>query len=305
MKKCYVLQDRKLALTESGPAILTMYVAPDEGEKKCLLEELKLDEHTLASAFDADELSRLEFEPEHAALIVKRPKNFSGDGQIDFKVGSVGAYLFKDRLLVVCSEDIPLVGNAPVIRVSTPAGLLLSLLYRFILHFREHLKIINTISNELQGEVNTSMSNKHLINLFEIERSLVYYLNAINSNSALIDKIKHNTPKFGFSAEEQELLDDIQIENAQCSRQAEIYSNIIAGLMDARASIVSNNLNVLMKTLTIITITIMLPNLVVSMFSINVKMPFGDENPYAFWIVNGMALLSVAAVIFVWRWKRL
>ena len=125
------------------------------------------------------------------------------------------------------------------------------------------------------------MENKYLINLFSLEKSLVYYLNAINSNGVLIEKIRHNAARIGFTQEKMELLDDIIIENNQCYRQAEIYSNILASLMDARVSIVSNNLNVLMKTLNIITIAIMVPTFVVSRFSMNVKIPFGlkDTRP--------------------------
>ena len=98
------------------------------------------------------------------------------------------------------------------------------------------------------------MENRYLLNLFTLEKSLVYYLNAINSNGMVIEKIRHNAAKIGFSQESLELLDDIIIENDQCLKQAEIYSNILTGLMDARGSIVSNNLNVLMKTLNIITV---------------------------------------------------
>jgi magnesium transporter len=100
-----------------------------------------------------------------------------------------------------------------------------------------------------------------------------------------------------------ELIDDLLIENAQCYEQAEIYSNILASMMDARVSIVSNNLNWLMKTLTIITIAIMTPTLVVSIFSMNVKFPF-QEAPWIFWIILALAGLSVASVRIVWLLKK-
>lgn len=93
------------------------------------------------------------------------------------------------------------------------------------------------------------------------------------------------------------------IENGQCYEQAEIYSNILASMMDARVSIVSNNLNWLMKTLNIITIAIMLPTLVVSIFSMNVEFP-GKTHPWAFWIILALASVSVVAVRLVWRWKK-
>jgi magnesium transporter len=146
------------------------------------------------------------------------------------------------------------------------------------------------------------MENKHLVNLFTLEKSLVYYLNAINSNGALIEKLKNNAAKIGFSPENVEFLDDIMIENNQCRMQTEIYSQVLASLMDARASIVSNNLNIRIKALTIITITIMLPTLVVSVFSMNVKIPL-EEHPYAFWIIAFLAMGSSVLVGLLW-WRK-
>jgi len=115
--------------------------------------------------------------------------------------------------------------------------------------------------------------------------------------------LKNAAAKLGFSAENLEFIDDMLIENSQCYEQAEIYSNILASMMDARVSIVSNNLNWLMKTLTIITIAIMLPTLVVSIFSMNVEFP-GKEHPLMFWVIIALAGLSVLAVRLIWRWKR-
>ena len=147
------------------------------------------------------------------------------------------------------------------------------------------------------------MENRFLINLFTLQKSLVYYQNAINSNGVLIEKLRHNAARIGFTQDEAELLEDIVIENNQCFRQAEIYSNILASLMDARASIVSNNLNVLMKTLNIITISIMVPTLVVSVFSMNVKIPFA-QLPWAFWIIMGLAGVAMSAFLAFWKLRK-
>jgi magnesium transporter len=299
----YRIVDRKLEQTDTASGSVWVYINPDEKEKRFLIDELKLDEHTLNSALDPDELSRLEFEPEHLATIFKRPKNYSGQDRFLFKSASSGAYLFKDRLILVMAEDIPLFEGVQFTKIFSPAHLLLKLIYSSIFHFIEHLKIISAISDDLQNKINTAMENRHLYNLFALEKSLVYYLNSINSNGALIDKLRLNAGKIGFTTDEIELLDDIYIENSQCYKQAEIYSNILAGLMDARASIVGNNLNVLMKTLNIITILIMVPTFVVSAFSMNVKIPIQDH-PFAFWIILGLAFLSVLSIVFVWRKRK-
>jgi len=153
-----------------------VYTNPSDEEKKHLVNELKIDEHTLASALDPDELSRLEFEPEHTALIFKRPKNYSSHDELLFKVSSVGIFLFKDRLIVVMSEETPLFEGKQFQRVASLNDLLLKLIYRSIFHYLEHLKIINMITDSLEDKISSSMENKYLLNLFTLEKSLVYYL---------------------------------------------------------------------------------------------------------------------------------
>jgi len=303
MQRHYDIVNQRLVEKSDGRCPITVFVNPDENEKKYLVGELKLDEHTLLSALDPDELSRLEFEPEHAAIIFKRPRNYSGAEQFLFKVSSAGGFLFKERLILVVPDDIALFDGMEFTRLYSPAGLILRLISRTIVRFREHLKVISMISDELQDKIYSAMENKQLINMFTLQKSLVYYVNALNSNGALIEKLRNSAAKIGFSAEEIDFLDDILIENGQCYKQADIYANILASLMDARVSIVSNNLNVLIKTLTIITICIMLPTLVVSVFSMNVKIPI-DQHPHAFWMIMAMAFASVICVMVFWRFKK-
>jgi magnesium transporter len=285
----------------SSDAAVQVYIAPDDAEKKYLVEQLKIDEHTLNSSLDPDELSRLEFEPDHLAIIIKRPKHYSAEDNFLFKVSSIGAFLFKDKLVIVVAEEAPLFEGKPFIKVQSVQDIMLKLIYRAIVHFVEHLRGINMMAASIEHQINMAMENKLLLNLFTLEKSLVYYLNAINSNAILIERLKNNAAKIGFTQENLEFLDDVIIENNQCRQQAEIYSTVLAGLMDARVSIISNNLNVRMKTLTIVTILIMLPTLVVSIFSMNVRIPL-SEHPHAFWIIATLAALSATLFGFlVWR----
>jgi magnesium transporter len=297
------IESGKLIEAAEGPAPVTVYYNPSELERRYLIDELKLDEHTLASALDPDELARLEFEPSHAAVIFKRPKNYTVEDKFLFKVGSVGAYVFTDRLVIVASDDVTLFEGVNCNRSFSPAGIVLKLILQSIIHFRGHLKVISRISDDLQDKINRSLENRQLINLFTLQKSLVYYQNSLNSNAALLERMRTHSSKIGFTVEELELLEDTIIENTQCQKQADIYSSILAGLMDARVSIVSNNLNLLMKTLNIITITIMVPTLVVSAFSMNVSIPL-QKHPYAFWIIMSLAMTSVVGFMAFWRYKK-
>jgi magnesium transporter len=303
MLRNYRLDCGKIVECQNGvKGDVDVYIAPDDAEKRYLVDTLKLDEHTLHSALDPDELARLEFEPEHVALIYKRPRNYSSEVPYLFRVASTGLFLFKDKLIIVIADDIPLFDGKQLSRAGSLLDLLLRLIYRSIFQYLEHLKTITMITDSLEHKISAAMENKYLLSLFTLEKSLVYYLNAINSNSAVIEKLKYSTTKIGFTPEALEFLDDITIENTQCYKQAEIYSNILASLMDARASVVGNNLNVLMKTLNIITIGIMVPTFVVSAFSMNVPIPF-QHYPHAFYGIMGLAAVSVVVFMLSWRYR--
>jgi len=294
------IKDGKLTETGEGDAPVWVYTAPDEAERKYLIEQVKLDEHTLNSAVDPDELSRLEFEPDHAAIIFKRPKRYTAEDNFLFRVVSTGVFLFKDRVIIVRADEAPLFEGKPFIKIQSVQDVMLKLIYRAISHFIEHLRGINMISTELEQQINIATENKYLLNLFILEKSLVYYLSAINSNGMLIEKLRNAAPKLEFSPEKVEFLDDILIENNQCRGQTEIYSQVLSSLMDARASIISNNLNQRIKALTIMTIAIMLPTLIVSVFSMNVRIPL-EPYHHAFWIITALAGVSVAMIAVLWR----
>jgi magnesium transporter len=294
--------DGKLIESQNGKGAVCVYITPDETERKYLIEQFKIDEHTLSSSLDPDEVSRLEFEPEHIAMIFKRPKRYSAVDNFLFRVGSTGVFMFKDRLVIVIAEDAPIFEGRPFTKIQSIQDVFLRLIYRAIAHFVEHLRGINQISNELEQQINAAMENKYLLNLFTLEKSLVYYLDAIHSNNAVIEKLKNNAAKIGLSQENVEFLEDIQIENTQCLRQTEIYSQVLASLMDARASIISNNLNIRIKALTLITIGIMLPTLVVSIFSMNVVIPIAWYK-HAFWVITGLAAASSITVGLLW-WRK-
>jgi len=299
LKQLYIT-DGKITETGQGDAPVWVYTAPDEAERRFLIEQLKIDEHTLNSALDPDELSRLEFEPEHVAMIFKRPKHYTAQDNFLFRVLSTGVFLFKDRLVIVKADEALLFEGKPFIKIQSVQDVFLKLIYRAISHFVEHLRAINMISTELEQQINTAQENRYLLNLFTLEKSLVYYLSAINSNGMLVDKLRNAAAKLGLTPENVEFLDDILIENNQCRGQTEIYSQVLSSLMDARASIISNNLNVRIKALTILTIAIMLPTFIVSVFSMNVRIPL-EPYYHAFWIISAMAAASMGIVAVLWR----
>lgn len=288
----------------SAPVML--FVAPNEIEKKYIIENFKLDEHTLLSSLDPDELARVEQEPDHLAMIFKRPKSYSVEDKFMFRVSSVGVFLFADKVIVVTAEDLPLFDGKLFQKISSFQDLVLKMMYRSVQHFIEHLKVINLISNDLESQINTAMENKNLLNMFALEKSLVYYLSAIQGNAVVIERLRvnaNNPSLIGFTTDNIEFLDDLAIENKQCYEQTHIYSDILAQMMDARASVVNNNLNILMKTLTFVMIALMWPPLVCGYLAMNVKLPVDHESlwPFMFSLITGLVPVIMAFIYWLYQ----
>lgn len=302
MLKKYVITNKKLQEIDAQQAQVYVYTNPTAEEQRFLVDQYQIDEHTLSSALDPDELPRLEFEPEHIVMIYKRPKNYSGKDQLEFKVASVGMFLFEDKLVIVLAEEIPLFVGKRFLAVNSIKEIFLKLVYNAISHYVEHLRIIHMISEEIEDKMTESMDNTYLLNLFSLEKSLVYYAEAITSNGFVFEKMRNLSARIGFEEKDEEMLDDMIVENMQCKTQADIHSNILAQLLGARASIVSNNLNLLIKKLNVITIWMMVPTLVVSAYGMNVALPLANH-PEAFWMLMGICLILVWLVMIYWRHK--
>ena len=242
----------------SGPVLLV--TDPTLEERQRLVSEFQLDEHNLISTQDPNELPRLELEPNHLAVIFKHPKHYCATDNFVFRIDAVGPFLFRDRLIVIAPSDMDCFEGRAYAKVPNLQTLFLRALSACISHFVSHLGVINDITNELEGKLATSMENRTLLLMFAIEKSLVYYVNAISANGRVIEKLKanaRNSQTEGLTPEMLEFVDDLAIDNAQCLEQAQVYANVLTGLMDARASVVNNTLTVLMKRLTVINVVFM------------------------------------------------
>jgi magnesium transporter len=266
MIRRFELSNAMLIETEAINSPVVVYVNPDATERSAILSEYRIDEHTLASALDPDEVSRIEFDIDRMLLIWKRPMNYSGGDKFFFNVASVGLFLITNRLVIVLTEDIPVSDSnvRQLSRLNSTMDVLLNFLSNTIHHYLEHLKVIKMISRDIQMKINTSLENKHLIQMINLSESLVYYTNAINGNETALVRLRSFAEKQAFSPEMIELLDDLIIENTQCYKQADVYATVFAGLMDARGTLINNNMSILLKKLTIINIVFLPLNLIAS-----------------------------------------
>ncbi|WGK87930.1 magnesium transporter CorA family protein [Pseudomonas migulae] len=264
MIKSFQLTHGVLHAVERLDAEVMLFSNPDAAERDLLQSHFKLDEHALASALDPDEVSRIEFHPDNLFLIWKRPENYSGAGSLAFEVSSCGLLFSTQRLLVIATDDSPLHGLGTRQKLNTPLDVLLDLLFNNIHHYLGHLKVIKLVARELQQKFNASMQNQHLIQMFNLSESLIYYINAIHSNGAVLTRLRNHAEKEHFGAEAIGLIDDLIIENNQCYKQAEIYSTVFSGLIDARGNLMNNSMNNLLRKLTLINVVFLPLNLIAS-----------------------------------------
>jgi len=269
MLQQYSVLDGRISRSPGGTIPIDVYVLPNDEERSHLINDLGIDEHTLLSSTDPDETPRLEIDPPYIAIILKYPKNYSADDNFLFRVKSMGLFMFQDRVVIVTDSVVPLFQGKIAANVRSVQDVVLKTLLQTIRHFESHLRVINMCSDEIENELIESKDNKSLLDMFTLEKGLVYYVNALGGNCRVIERMRASAAKFGFTDENIELLDDLGIENRQFLDQAQVYSQVLSGLMDARASIINNNLNVMMKNMNAIVIAVAAPTFFTGVFGMS------------------------------------
>jgi magnesium transporter len=277
---------------------------PDTAEKAMLLERFHLDDHALASALDPDEVSRIEFHPNALFMIWKRPENYSGQDSFCFDVSSFGLLLSQEHMVLICADDKQISDLTHSRPMSEPLDVVLEVLFHNIHHYLGHLKVIKMIARELQQQFNASMDSRHLVQMFNLSESLVYYINAIDSNGSVLTRLRNHAHKHQYSSDRLSLIEDMIIENEQCHKQAKIYSTVFASLMDARGNLVNNNTNNLLRKLTLINVVFLPLNLLAGIGGMSEYSMM--TTPIPWWIsypalLVGMAGLGVAMVVVLKR----
>ncbi|MGH8046817.1 MAG: CorA family divalent cation transporter, partial [Chthoniobacterales bacterium] len=201
-KTFYRLVDGRPQPCEEHEARIIAYNNPGPAEAAELEARYNIDSHNLQSSLDPDEISRLEYEPDHTAVIFKRPKSYCADDNFLLKVTSTGAFLYADQLVVVMPDDAPLFEGRASFPMNTLQDVILRLLYQAITHFDGHLKAINMLSDSIEKRLAKSMENKYLLNMFALEKSLVYILNSLSSNTSLCEKLRHSAGRLGFDEDQ-------------------------------------------------------------------------------------------------------
>ncbi len=279
---------------------------PTPSELGTLRTALKVPEDFLADILDVDERSRMEVEDDLLLMIYRIPYQNQSNG-FPFTTIPLGIVLSKESLVIICHKNNEVLDDffsrsGKGIIIETKIDLILHLFLRTTMFYHRYLKQINNQTAMIEQDLEKSTRNKELHRLLKMEKCLVYFTTSLRSNEMMMLKLKTSKwiRDYEFS---QDLLDEATIENRQAIEMAKIYSDIQSGMMDAFASVISNNLNIVMKQLTIITIILMIPTLVASFYGMNVPNKF-EENQYAFWfILGGSAVIATIAALLIRRKK--
>ena len=283
-------------------------VNPSETEIRKICDQLKIEEEFIKYPLDFEEKARIDKDDDVTLFIIDVPIIEEKDGKKLYTTMPLGMIVVRDDYFITVSlQETSLIkdfekGKVKNFYTYKKTRFILQILYNNSSQFLSALKQINRQSEQTVQTLQKSMRNKELIQLLDLENSLVYIATSLRSNEIVMEKCL-NGRIIKLYDEDEDILEDAIVENKQAIEMSKIYSDILSGTMDASASMISNNLNVVMKFLAAITIVLSLPTMLASFWGMNVvNMPF-TNNPYGFWIIMGVSIL-VAGISAIWLKKK-
>ena len=296
---------------EMQPGCWIALTNPTASEIIDIADTYQIDPDHLRAPLDEEERSRIEVEDEYTLILVDIPSIEARNGKDWFVTIPLAIITTKDVLITVCLEETPVLtsfmdGRVRDFHTFMKTRFILQILYKNATQFLQYLRIIDKKSEVIERKLHQSQKNEELIELLELEKSLVYFTTSLRSNEVVLEKLLR-IEKIKKYPEDTDLLEDVIVENKQAIEMANIYSGILSGTMDAFASVISNNLNIVMKFLATVTIVLSIPTMIASFYGMNVNshgMPFADS-PYGFAIVLGLTLLLSLFVAYIFNKKDL
>ena len=281
--------DGMITLDEVENGAWINLVNPGEGEISYVSETMNIPVDHIKAALDEEERARIEVDGDCTVVLIDTPVPSMNvqEGGIYYTV-PLGIIINDKNIVTVSLRENHIINefierNIKSFYTFKKTRFFLQILYKNSKLYLQYLRNIDKASGLIESRLHKSLRNKELIQLLELEKSLVYFSTSLKSNEMVLEKIQRSNP-IKMYPEDAELLDDVIIENKQAIEMANIYSNILSGTMDAYASVISNNLNIVMKFLTSVTIVMSIPTMVASFFGMNVSVPF-QGNPHAFTII--------------------
>ncbi|HCY8104423.1 TPA: magnesium transporter CorA family protein [Staphylococcus aureus] len=285
-------------------------VEPDREEIENLMEQYNIPEDFIRDPLDSEESSRIEYDEDtgYSLIIIDLPiVNSTNRSVLSFVTIPLGIIIGNGIIVTVCDAENEFLENLPKrdINLKFHSRFALEILTTIADHYNRNLRLLNKSRIRIEKELKNNITNKQLFKLMEVEKSLVYFLAALKGNDTIIKKL-FRLPAIKRFEEDEELLEDLIIENNQAIETTELHQRILESITTSYASLLSNDMNTIMKTLTLFTVLLMLPTLVFSFFGMNVPLPIDDHSYISWIIVVGISLILVVIVsIFLWRKQKL
>lgn len=267
-------------------------VAPSEEEIALVSKKTGAPVEFLKAALDEEETSRLELD-ENILIVVDIPFTEMEYNSLTYDTYPLAIIHTQNEIITVCLKNSRILQDFAEKKISSfytfkRSRFILQILYRIANYYLIYLRQIDKKSLLVEKRLHKSMKNKELIQLLALEKSLVYFSTSLKANEITLEKMLKLSIMQKYE-EDKDVLEDVIVENKQAIEMCNIYSNILSGTMDAFASVISNNLNIVMKFLAAITIVMSIPNMVSGLFGMNVNVPFSNS-PNGFWYV--LALIA-------------
>ncbi len=270
------------------------------------IQALGIPQDYLTYPLDLDERSRTERENGELLIIFRIPFYQGAASDVPFTTIPLGIILTERYLITVCRQDNDILqdfasGKVRGLSTGKRNRFLLRLLLNTAQKYLFYLREINKRVDALEDQLQKSTRNREVLELLKYEKSLTFFTTALKGNELLMERLQRSQI-FKAYPDDEDLLDDVLTENQQAIEMVNISNNILSSMMDAFASIISNNLNRVMKFLASITIIMSIPTIIASFYGMNVRIPF-EESSLAFFIVVGITLAIIIPVILIFYRK--
>lgn len=305
---CETLCELTLETSEKGSWLNLINPTPEELSAVAAIANLPMD--VLKAALDEEERSHVEIDEHYIFVVTNIPMMRGKDSYDTLPLGMV---ITPDYFVTICLEQNDVLGafsreNAKAYSTFKKTRFLFQILYKSATLYLKYLQQINRRTDEIEKHLRKSLKNQEFFQLLELQKGLTFFSASLRSNGIVMEKLLRLRTNSQLQhlikmyEEDEDLLEDVIIENKQAIEMVEMYSNILSSMMDAFASIVSNNLNIVMKFLASVTIVLAIPTMFSSFWGMNVGVPFRDTE-YGFWFVVILSAVTTSFSAFA-LWKK-
>ena len=287
-----------LEMIANGAWVNVVDPSPEEIEK---LVNWGMDMDYVNYSLDQDEMPRMERDEDYTFILLRIPIH-QPDSDIPYNTVPLGIMILGNKIITVCRYDSDIFksltnGKYKQMKTGKRYRLTLYIFLETAARYLNLLREINRATELVEDRLQKSTQNRELLELLKYQKSLTYFATALRSNEVMMERVQR-TQLFNYYEEDQDLLEDVLTENQHAIQMTTITTEILSSMMDAFASIISNNLNVVMKALAALTIVLNLPAIVAAFYGMNVALP-GEGQPYAFLTVIGISLGLTAVATYV------